>query len=273
MKIHYIRKESATQSSTSITATGSGTGFWRYYSNSVVGTRSIAATSCGKYITNMINRVTKEATPALQKHINEVVTDLQDIQEFESYAWGDCDNMVNTVNYNKGSGTLFLYVYTFSPFIHPTRGEGVKIQSMRITANMELAKDWMVVSKVKASFFKTTMSQEIQYIPQKGIELKHVVEAIAMAMAPAVLGLVQLPERFMTVLDTLLKDQMANPDKGVVTAPTKEQTEFAYNQFKDMQTKQDEYEKNAQEGFADIQKVLGQNGIEGTKGTETAAPQ
>jgi hypothetical protein len=265
-----IAKAFSKQSATSIQQTGSGTGFWRFYSNSVVGTRAVGAEKCGEYIDRMIRNVMKEATPSIQTHTNEVIQDLKDIQYFESYVYGDCDNMINVVDYNKDSGLLYMYVYTFSPYIHQTRGEAVKIQNLKIRCNIQLAKDWMVVSKVKASFFKTKMSSEIQYIPNKGIQMQHVIEAIAIAMAPAVLGLVKLPERFMTMLDTMLRDQMANPDRGVVTAPTSEQTAAAYDKFKEMQAKQDEYIKNAQTGFSQLGSAI--TGL-GQKGSETPAPQ
>ena len=252
-----------TQSATTSVGSGCGSGLWKFYSNSAVGTRSMAASSCGEYISRLITRVMKEATPEMQQHTDDIIADLQDIKDFESYAWGDCDNMVNTVNYNKGAGTLFMYVYTFSPFIHETRGEAVQISTMRINCNMELAKDWMIVSKAKSSFFKASVSQEIQYLPEKGLDVNAIVNAISIAMAPAVLGLVKLPDRFMTVLDSLLKEQMENPDKGVITAPTAEQTQAAYQQFQDMRTAQDNYEKNAETGFANLTQALKDLGTKG----------
>ena len=107
------------------------------------------------------------------------------------------------------------------------------------------------------------MSQEIQYLPKKGLDERSIVEAISVAMAPAALGLVKVPESFMKILDTLLKQQMEHPDKSVITAPTKEQTEQAYQAYNDMVKAQAEYEKNAMEGFANISeeiKKLGQKG-------------
>ena len=264
-----IAKAFSTQSMTSIQQTGSGSGFWRYYSNSAVGSLSMSVTKCDVYIQSMINRITKETTPEIQAKKAEIIEFLSDIKEFESYAWGDCDRMVNTVDYNKATGTLFVYIFTFSPFIHPRKGEGVRVQTLRICCNMELAKDWMVVSKVKASFFKTTATSEIQYIPNKSIKMSDVIEAISIAMAPAVLGLVQLPERFMTMLDSILKDQQANPQKGIVTAETSEQVAQKYQAFKEMQAKQDEYIQNAQTGFSDLSEAI--SALGGNKTEETPA--
>ena len=258
-----------TQSATTIVGSGSGTGFWKYYSNSAVGTLSMSQSKCSEYVSRLITRVMQEATPEIQQHTDDIISDLQDIKDFESYAWGDCDNMVNTVNYNKGSGTLYMYVYTFSPYIHEKLGEAVQVSTMRINCNMELAKDWMIVSKAKSSFFKASVLQEIQYLPDKGLDVNAIVNAISIAMAPAVLGLVKLPDRFMTVLDSLLKEQMENPDRGVITAPTAEQTEAAYQQFQDMRTAQDNYEKNAEEGFQNLSQEVKNLG---TKGQDLPCP-
>ena len=257
-----------TQSSTSIVGSGNGTGFWKFYSNSNVGTQPVRAEHCGKYVSKMINKIMNEATPALQTHTQEIIDELNDVSEFESYLLGDCDSMVNTANYNKGSGTFFLYCYTFSPFIHETFGQCVNIQTLKIKIDMQLAKDWIIVQKAKSSFFSCSVSQEIQYLPEKGLQTSHIINAISIAMAPAVLGLVKLPDRFMTILDTLFQEQIANPNQGVITAPTAEQTAAAYEQFKDMRTKQEEYEKNAADGFSQMSEALA---ALGSKGNETKA--
>jgi hypothetical protein len=212
-----------------------------------------------KYINKQITRITKNTNSELKAHTQEIIDDLEDICEFESYLWGDCDNMVNTVNYdaNDEKGSLYLYTYTFSP-LETTKGDAVKVSLMKIrVSHLQLAKDWMVVSKVKTSFLKAKMSQEIQYVPKKGLEMDSIINAIAIAMAPCVLGLVKLPDRFMTVLDTLLKEQMANPSAGVITSPTSEQTAALYEKFKEMQAKQDEYGSSAQDGISDIVSALG----------------
>ncbi|EAX96064.1 hypothetical protein TVAG_265530 [Trichomonas vaginalis G3] len=257
-----------TQSSTQIVGSGKGTGFFKFYSNSAVGTRSIAARSCGAYIDRMISNIMADQSAIVQAHKQNIINDLTDIKDFESYAWGDCDNMVNTVSYEKASGSLYMYIYTFSPFISDTRGEGVRVSNMKIHVDFVMPKDWIIVSKIKSSFFKCTMNQEIQYLDTKSIQMSDVIEAVAIAVAPAVLGLVKLPERFLNVLDTVIKSQMANPDRGIVTAPTAEQSAQAYAQFQDMRNKQQEYDQRASEGFSDIKAAID---ALGQKGPETPA--
>jgi len=263
-----IAKAFSTQSHSGIQQTGKGTGFWKYYSNSYVGTKCIDMRRVPDYIDRMVYRITKEATPGLAKKRKEIIADLKEIKEFESYAWGDCDNMVSCVDYAKAQNTLFYYIYTFSPFIHATRGEGCRIQTIQIQANMKLAKDWMIVSKAKVGFFKSESHDEIQYLDERGLEMKDIIEAISIAMAPAVLGLVQLPERFMTVLETMLKDQQEHPERGVIKGPTPEQQQQAFQNFKEMQDRQDKYTENAKDGF----KALGDALSLGQKGNETDPP-
>lgn len=249
-----------TQSATTIVGSGTGTGFFKFYSNSVVGNRAMAESSMPQYLDRMIANIMKEQSPIVQANKDAIRDELQDIKDFESYAWGDCDNMVNTVTYNKASGSLFLYIYVFSPFIHERRGNGVKVANMKIHVDFTLPKDWIIVSKVKSSFFKCTMNQEIQYLDQKTVQMKDVIEAISIAVAPAVLGLVKLPDRFMACLDAIIQTQMQNPDAGIVTAPSAEASSAAYQQFQDMRTAQDNYAQNAQSGFQDIIGSLGSMG-------------
>jgi len=244
--------------------TGSGTGFWKYFSNTNVGTMTISPSKVGPYISRMVNTIMKESNPTIQKNIEDIVEDLNDIKDFESYNFGDCDNMVNSVSYNKNVGSLFLYVYTFTPLTLGMK-EAVRVQTLKCTLNMKLASDFMVVSKMKTSFMKCTMSQELQYIPKSGLDTTSIINAISIAMAPAALGLVKVPERFMTVLDSLLRQQMEHPDKSIITAPTREQTEAAYERFNEMVKAQAEYDKNALNGFKDLSdeiKKLGEKGDE-----------
>lgn len=255
-----------TQAATTIVGSGKGTGFFKFYSNSLVGNRAIPESGMPTYLDRMMAHIMAEQSPIVQANKAAIVADLQDIKDFESYAWGDCDNMVNTVSYNKMSGSLFMYVYVFSPFIHERLGNGVKVANMKIHVDFTLPKDWIIVSKVKSSFFKATMNQEIQYLDTKSVKLTDVIEAISIAVAPAVLGLVKLPDRFMACLDSIIKSQMEHPDAGIVTAPTAEQSAAAYQQFQDMRQAQDNYAQNAQSGFQDIIGSLG------TMGGSTPAP-
>jgi hypothetical protein len=249
---------------THTTGTGSGTGFWKYFSNTDIGTMAISAANVGPYITRMTEMIVRDTNSNIQKNLQNIVDDLNEIKYFESYNYGDCDNMVNSVSYNRNKGSLFLYIYTFTPFIKGGK-EAVRIQTLKCTVNLKLASDFLVVSKLKTSFMKCTMSQEIQYIPRKGIDSKAIVDSISIAMAPAVLGLVKVPERFMNIMKSLLKQQMERPDKSIITAPTAEQTKAALERFEEMVKVQANYEKNAKEGFKNISdeiKKLGDKGKE-----------
>ena len=74
--------------------------------------------------------------------------------------------------------------------MHVTSEEGCTISTIKVNANMTLACVWMVIFKVKVNFFKTTAKVEVRYLPEKGIQMSNVIEVIANALAPGVLGLV-----------------------------------------------------------------------------------
>ena len=257
-----------TTNAESVVGTGGGKGFWNFYSNSQIGTLSMASASVPRYIERLIERMMREQSPEVQAHKASVIENLRDVSDFETYAWGQCDHMVNSVTYNKASGSVFFYVYTFSPFMHATRGEGCTISTMKVIANMALARDWMVISKVKANFFKTTAKVEVRYLPEKGIQMSNVIEAIAIALAPAVLGLVQIPERFMTMLEKLVHEQFAaGPNAGIPQGPTPEQQAQIDANMREMRDKQDHYAQQASQGFKDLAGLLG-----GPKGPDVPSP-
>ena len=221
-----------------ISAVVEGKGFWEFYSTSAYVSRAISSASCKQYITYMINQAMDDSSPGFRSKANEIIQDLAEISEFEVYDEDKCQKMINTISYNQGAGKLFLYIHTFAPSIHPTKGKIVKTEYIKISVKLELAKDWMIVTKGSGNFFGCSISQEIQYIPNKGIELKHIVEAISIALAPAVLGVVKLPDRFMNLCGSILRNQSKSPDPRVITAQTSQQAQQALSLFDSMAEKQ-----------------------------------
>lgn len=220
-----------------ITAIKKETGFAQFYSYAFFQSSAFAANRCKENINYMINGIMKNAAPSIQSKKDEIIQDLNDISEFEFYEEIKCEKMVSTINYNKNVGQMFIHIHTFSPSMHPTKGRIVLKESLDLSVKMELAKDWMIVTKAKASFFGASVSQEIHYIPNKGIEMKNIVEAIAIALAPAVLGVVKLPGSFINICGSILEGQRKNPNAGVITSPTSAQTEQALSIFHEMEAR------------------------------------
>ena len=231
-----IAKSFATQSITTIDQMGKTNGFWKYYSNTSVSTKAFREELLDKYMSKMIKDVTKEASPSLQNQYNNIIDDLQEIKEFETAAEKICDNSVSTMNYNKGSGTFFFYIYNFNPFYNELRHHiSIQVSKIMMRAECQLGKDWMIVTKVKSSFFSSTACSELHYLEDKSIQLKDIAEVIAMAFAPAILGLVQLPERFIMTITNICQKQLDNPEPGY-TPPTAEQRQQTLNIINDYRT-------------------------------------
>ena len=221
-----------------ISAVIEGKGYWQFYSTSAYVSRAISSEKCKQYIAYMIDQAMEDSSPGFRSKANEIIQDLNEIADFEMYDETKCQKMINTISYNQGNGKLFVYLHTFAPSIHPTKGPIVLTEYLKISVKLELAKDWMIVTKGSGNFFGCSISQEIQYIPNKGIELKHIVEAISIALAPAVLGVVKLPERFMNICGSILQSQSKSPKAGVITAQTSEQAKQALSLFNTMADKQ-----------------------------------
>ena len=216
-----------------IVQTREGRCFWRrYYSFSPVSSKAIRESLMDHYLDRMIKTVTKEASPKLQSHYTEILNDLQEIKDFEAYTEDTCDNSVTTFDYNQGTGTLFIYIYSFSPFYNQRKKQNfIKISKVKMTSKCSLARDWMIITKVKSSFFKTTSISELKYLDEKSVELNDVIEAMSIAFAPAMLGLCKLPPRFVKVISNMCEQQITNPSPGI-TPPTAHQRQTALEQLK-----------------------------------------
>lgn len=188
-----------TESASSVVDQGHGTGFWDFYSYSTVGTIMLRAATANEYVAKrLIPRVMKCDSEEMQKHKDDIVSELQDIADYAELSIGQTDRAFTTTSYSKNSGKLWFYVYTFSA---ESQGDvhAVKCSTMLIEVELKMAQDWMLVNRMETSFFKAKNTFEIQYLP-KAIDPKEVENAIAIALAPAVVGLVEVPEKFLQIM-------------------------------------------------------------------------
>lgn len=246
------------ESSETIVGHGRGDGFFKFYSHSLIGDRTIRMNLMEKYLDRIVSRIMRDQSPALQVHKQDILDEIMDTKDFESYTMKGESHMVNSVGYNKNVGQLFMNIYTFDPMTHEVYGPGCTIQYMKIQVDFNLAQDWMIVSKTKARFNKATQHQEFKYIDEKAVDMKDVVKAISIAVAPAVLGLVKLPESFMTCLDSVIKSQIENPSPELQIS--QEQLQASQQQFNDMVARQEKYMENVRSGFDKIAGELGKIG-------------
>ncbi|OHT13533.1 hypothetical protein TRFO_03264 [Tritrichomonas foetus] len=162
----------------------------------------------------MIDRIQSDATPELQNNRQEIIDDLTDISDFESFNYGECSALINSIHYNTNTGILYFYCYHFIPYTKNNK-EVVNVQSMIARIQMKLAQPFQVIGKVKANFFRAKMSTEIRYLPPEGIQQNDIIQAIAIAFAPACLGLMDVPESFFTIMKTMAVQNVKDSDSSI----------------------------------------------------------
>ena len=227
-----IAKAFSTHSADMIDASGKGHGWWEFYACADFSSKGTREENMDRYLKKIIKHVTKEATPALQARYNELLEFLQDTKDFQDATEIICDKSVTAINFNQGSGTIFFYIYNFNPFFNTyTNHRIVKMTSVKMEAKCKLAKDWMIVTKVRSSFFKSSVFTELRYLEPKDVQFNNIAEAISMAFAPAILGLVQFPDRFLATISNLLQQQINNPSEGI-TPPSAEKRQQALDMAK-----------------------------------------
>ncbi|OHS93723.1 hypothetical protein TRFO_39991 [Tritrichomonas foetus] len=239
---------------TSVIGTVTPQGFNNFYGYSSIANKSIAATSMGTYLERMLDRIEITTHDELKKNKEDLLAELKEIKDFESYDWGDCSNLVNTVEYNEKHGVIYFYIYQFSPFMHPSNGKAVNILTLQMMARVDMPKSYMIVNKVKTNLFKVQSANEIQYLPSEGIALKNVIESIAICFAPAALGIVTLPPSFMTIMNDFAMKELSN--KTSYPNVTADQQKVYDQQFKEAAARQKEWDEETRKGLDDLSGLI-----------------
>ena len=137
-----------------------------------------------EYIKRMVKNAMKEATPELSNHYGENLNELQEIK------------MVN-----KAEIKLFINIYNLSSYFNQlSKHISICVSKAKFTTKYEFAEDWMVITKVKSSFFNASASSELHYIKEKIVKEENIIEVISKAFEPVILGHVLLPERMVNII-------------------------------------------------------------------------
>lgn len=229
-------------------ASGHGHGFWDFYSYSETSKFSVRMTHANAYLALIVDDFTKSLSGSMKRYRDTILSDLSEIVEFESYVYEEAQGSINQISYSGESGKLCFFVYTFTPGISAHKNvEILKSEFMSCEIEMRLAQDWILVNHIKSTFAKTTNSLEIQYLPTS-IDSAKVVEAVAIAFAPVVLGLVKVPATFLTLLKASIKQKTEDPYSGI--------SEETYSQseklFDDMIKRQEEKDALFKKGVNEI---------------------
>lgn len=229
-------------------SSGHGHGFWDFYSYSETTKISVKMTQADKFLAKMVNTLTATLSDSMKKCKDEILDELKEVTEFESYQFDECEGSINQISYSANEGKLNFYVYTFTPGVSKRNNiEILKTEQMYCKIEMRIAQDWILINHIKSSFSKTTNSLELQYLPT-AIDSAKVVEAVSIAFAPAVLGLMKVPTKFLELLKASIKQKVEDPYSGI----SKETYEQSEKLFDDMINRQKEKDELYQEGVKEI---------------------
>ena len=188
-------------------ASGEGKGFWSFYSYSNIDHFTAVYEMAPQYITNeLVPNILKHASPDFAKHKDELIDELKDIADYGELSIPGNNLALTTATYHDGTGKMNFFVCSIVPDRSIIGDElGVRFETLRCEISMTLAQNWMLVCNIESQFTSTKSSWEIQYLPT-GLDTDKVVDAIAIAMAPAVLGLIEMPEGFMKAMQKTIEN-------------------------------------------------------------------
>ena len=188
---------------------GKGMGFWDFYSMSNIDRLTVPYDLAPQHIRNIVipDIINRTASESLARFREDLVGELEDMADYGELAVAGNNRALTSASYSSNSGKLFFYIIGLTPKKAIIGDDiGVVFETMRCEVTMTMAQDWMLVCNMEAKFMSAKSSLELQYLPT-AIDPNKVVDAIAIAMAPVVLGLVTVPGSFMTVMQGVLKNR------------------------------------------------------------------
>jgi len=135
---------------------------------------------------------------------SEVENFFQDIIDFESVSYEKATRDVFNVFYSKETGKLTFLSITFEPNF---KDDTVTYRLIKVEVKMQLPGIFIIGTSAKGNLFGAKMSQSLQRI-ESSLTLNHVVDAIVCALAPAMIGLVDLPPEFINKMINLAQQQL-----------------------------------------------------------------
>lgn len=222
---------------TGVPFSGTREGFYQFYSAMESSQITVPVSMMDK-IFNLIYKHTysDNGLEYLMKK-DEYIRNIGSMKKYSSYRFGQCINSINNIAYSKNQGKLYMSIFTFTPFLIDINGQKVKsvrYSALKINMQFEMAKYFVVLSKVKANWFKGTYAEEIRWLDQKALTLDSVVNAMSIALAPCIVGIVHLPPEFVTQIEIMVKDE-AMKEQVAATIPEADNLVIKFNEMKEKQ--------------------------------------
>lgn len=187
-----------------------GEGFYGFLSDSRVFENSVPIEMMDKYLIMITNQAFRDQSLAVQQKRDEYLNNLGQIKRFSSYRYAQSVNCINNIMYNKNKGKLYCSIHTFTPYMKEIKGNKrkmIRCEGININIDFEMAKDFIILAKVKANWFRGSYSEELRWIDNKAITPDSITHAMSMALAPIILGICQMPKGFVTMVEIMTQDQ------------------------------------------------------------------
>jgi len=242
-----IARAFSTQSSTSIGRISPGRGFTRFFSASTTTTMSFPLDRAERYVQTQVSRILNNRRISASQ-AQDIVNFMDDFQVFSADEVGEWANTSSTIiDYNNTEGMMNMYIYCFLPYINANDNRiHIRSYNIKLSAQMRMARSWMIVSKMKSSFFSSSYREQIEFVPpeMEGLQAYQLVDAISIALLPATLGIIQLPTPFIDQINKMILDQISQRGQDIVPLSQAER-ESLMQQWNEMKNRQDNWTQSA----------------------------
>ena len=162
----------------------------------------IAMSKAESAINMYINKLNKVIPKALSDKIPEFADMLQALADFQGYEIEAAGKSVMTVSYSNETGKLSMCNMLFTP----QSTDKLQIQTFDLTAEIELPYAFVVQEMTEQNFWRTKTTQSLVDKPRE-LDVKTVVDAISMALAPCINGDIAIPDEVLQLYKNIQKSE------------------------------------------------------------------
>lgn len=179
--------------------------FWNFYSCSSISETPIAIDAFQTYMQDEIELFFEKYPFLSDSEKSKILKDAMALKVQRSYVEGECLHGITFMAYNNVTRKLHINILTVSPFLSKFTGEKcARIRSCAISLAFNMSKSWFSVNFVKSYKGEATTSNELSF----GTSVSNITDMISLALSPAVLGLVKLPDEFLTLCQIISKQEV-----------------------------------------------------------------
>lgn len=184
-------------------------GFSKFISTSSSQKMTVAMKKGSSLCSSYAKKITKFLPSSQQDSMGTKIAEFLDVMaDIGGYEIEGANTFTHSVTFNKDTKEFHFFTIIFTPI----SAEKMTVQTIDCKAQIELPYSFAILETTTANKWRTKTQQSLQEIPT-ALDSQAVVDAISMALAPALSGSVSVPKEFLESIKLQAQTDLADGAK------------------------------------------------------------